>query len=53
MIKSMTGFGRGESTDGIHNFNVEIKTVNHRYNDIILKMPKHLSYLEEKIKRSN
>ncbi len=52
MIKSMTGFGRGESTDGIHNFNVEIKTVNHRYNDIIIKMPKHLSYLEEKIKKT-
>ncbi|NMB27611.1 MAG: YicC family protein [Tissierellia bacterium] len=51
MIKSMTGFGRGESTDGVHNFNVEIKTVNHRYNDILIKMPKHLSYLEEKIKR--
>lgn len=47
----MTGFGRGESTDGIHNFNLEIKTVNHRYNDIILKIPKHLNYLEEKIKR--
>ena len=46
----MTGFGRGESTNGVHNFNVEIKTVNHRYNDIIIKMPKHLSYLEEKIK---
>ena len=51
MIKSMTGFGRGESTDGIHNFNIEIKTVNHRYNDMVLKFPKHLSYLEEKIKR--
>ncbi|MCF6462708.1 YicC/YloC family endoribonuclease [Clostridium sp. Cult1] len=51
MIKSMTGFGRGESTDGIHNFNIEIKTVNHRYNDMVLKIPKHLSYLEEKIKR--
>lgn len=51
MIKSMTGFGRGESTDGIHNFNLEIKTVNHRYNDIIIKMPKHISYLEEKIKK--
>ena len=52
MIKSMTGFGRGESTDGIHNFNLEIKSVNHRYNDIIIiKMPKHISYLEEKIKK--
>lgn len=52
MIKSMTGFGRGENSDGIHNFSVEIKTVNHRYNDIIIKMPKHLNYLEEKIKKT-
>ena len=51
MIKSMTGFGRGESADEVHNFSVEIKTINHRYNDIIIKMPKHLGYLEEKIKR--
>ncbi|CCQ96048.1 conserved hypothetical protein [[Clostridium] ultunense Esp] len=51
MMKSMTGFGRGESSDGIHNFSLEIKTVNHRYNDIVLKIPKYLNYLEEKIKR--
>ncbi|WP_236915771.1 YicC/YloC family endoribonuclease [Clostridium sp. Cult2] len=51
MIKSMTGFGMGESTDGIHNFSLEIKTVNHRYNDIVLKMPKHLNYLEDEIKK--
>ena len=50
MIKSMTGFGRGENTDGIYNFSVEIKTINHRYNDIIIKMPRHIGYLEEKIK---
>ncbi len=51
MIRSMTGFGRGEESDGIRNFSVEVKTVNHRYNDVIIKMPKHLSYLEEKIKK--
>lgn len=51
MIKSMTGFGRGESSDGVHSFNVEVKTVNHRYNDIIVKMPKHLLFLEEKVKK--
>ncbi len=50
MIKSMTGFGRGESSDEIHSFNVEIRSVNHRYNDIIVKMPKHINYLEEKVK---
>ncbi|NLW23173.1 MAG: YicC family protein [Tissierellia bacterium] len=51
MVMSMTGFGRGESTDGIHNFTLEIKTVNHKYNDIIIKMPKHISYFEERIKK--
>lgn len=51
MVRSMTGFGRGEFSDGIHTFNIEIKTVNHRYNDIVVKMPKHLSYLEESIKK--
>lgn len=51
MIKSMTGFGRGENTDDIRQFTVEIKTVNHRYNDIVVRMPKKLSYLEENIKK--
>lgn len=52
MVKSMTGFGRAENTDDIYSFNVEIKTVNNRYNDIVVKMPKYLSYLEEDIKRT-
>lgn len=51
MIKSMTGFGRGEYSDDTYTFNVEIKTVNHRYNDVIIRMPKQLTYLEENIKR--
>lgn len=51
MIKSMTGFGRGEFSNDLYNFKVEIKAVNHRYSDISVKMPKHISYLEEKIKR--
>ena len=34
MIKSMTGFGRSEYTDGKRNITVEIKSVNHRYSDI-------------------
>ena len=50
MLKSMTGFGRGESGNSDYNFIVEIKTVNHRYNDIVVRMPKHINYLEEKIK---
>lgn len=51
MIKSMTGFGRGENTDNIHSIEIEIKTVNHRYNDIFIRMPKHLNYLEENMKK--
>ena len=40
MIKSMTGFGRSEYTDGKRNITVEIKSVNHRYSDISIKMPR-------------
>lgn len=50
MIKSMTGFGRGEYSDGKRNVIVEIKTVNHRYADINVKMPKRYSFSEEGIK---
>ncbi|HLR33860.1 MAG TPA: YicC/YloC family endoribonuclease [Tissierellales bacterium] len=51
MIKSMTGFGRGEFSDELYSFSVEMKTLNHRYNDIIIKMPKHINFLGEKIKK--
>lgn len=50
MIKSMTGFGRGEYSDGKRNVVCEIRTVNHRYADINVKMPKRYSFAEEKIK---
>jgi len=50
MIKSMTGFGRGEFSDGKRNVTVEIKTVNHRYSDINVKMPKRYSFAEEGVK---
>ena len=50
MIKSMTGFGRGEYSDGKRNVICEIRTVNHRYADISVKMPKRYSFAEEKIK---
>lgn len=50
MIKSMTGFGRGEFSDGKRNITAEIKTVNHRYADISIKMPKRYSFAEEKLK---
>ncbi|MEG0919597.1 MAG: YicC/YloC family endoribonuclease [Anaerovoracaceae bacterium] len=50
MIKSMTGFGKGEFNDGKRNIIVEMKSVNHRYMDIHTKLPRRYSFLEEHIK---
>lgn len=50
MIKSMTGFGRSEYTDGKRSIIVEIKSVNHRYSDIAIKMPRRYSFAEDKLK---
>jgi uncharacterized protein (TIGR00255 family) len=52
MIKSMTGFGRGEAQEGGKEFTVEIKTVNHRYSDISIRMPRPISFLEDKVRDS-
>ncbi|MBQ8562838.1 MAG: YicC family protein [Firmicutes bacterium] len=52
MIKSMTGFGRGEYTDGKRTIIVEIKSVNHRYSDITVKMPRRYGFAEDKIKNT-
>ena len=51
MIRSMTGYGKQSlSIDG-REYQIEIKSVNHRYLDINIKMPKTLSYLEDTIKK--
>lgn len=50
MIKSMTGFGRGEYADDKRGVVVEIRAVNHRYSDINVKMPRRYSFAEEPIK---
>lgn len=50
MIKSMTGFGRCEITENNRKFTVEMKSVNHRYLDINIKMPKKLSFFESSIR---
>ena len=51
MIKSMTGFGRAIYENDGREYLVEIKSVNNRFSDINIKMPRSLSYLEEKIKK--
>lgn len=50
MIKSMTGFGRSEAVTGERKITVELKSVNHRYLDLSIKMPKKLSFLESAIR---
>ena len=50
MIKSMTGFGRGEYTDEKRSIFCEIKSVNHRFCEISVKMPRRYQFAEEKIK---
>lgn len=52
MIRSMTGFGRGESILDGRKFIVEIKTVNHRYGDFNVRLPRKFNFLEPKIKTS-
>ena len=52
MIKSMTGFGRGEYNDGKRNIVVEIKSVNNRYSDISIKMPRRYSFVQDKVKNA-
>lgn len=46
----MTGFGRGEYQDEKRNIIVEIKSVNHRYADVNVKMPRRYSFVEDKVK---
>lgn len=46
MILSMTGFGRGEACDPKREYNVEIKSVNHRFLEIKLRLPREIQQLE-------
>ena len=46
MIKSMTGFGRAEVVTNERKITIELKSVNHRYLDLSIKMPRKLNFLE-------
>ncbi|MBR2779321.1 MAG: YicC family protein, partial [Firmicutes bacterium] len=52
MIKSMTGFGRGEYRDENRSVLAEIRSVNHRYCDINVRIPKKYSFAEEAVKKT-
>ena len=50
MAKSMTGFGIGEFKDQYYNLSVECKTINHKYLDINPRIPRKISFLEDKLR---
>lgn len=50
MVKSMTGFGRCEISEGNRKMTVEMKSVNHRYLDVNMKMPKKLNFFDASIR---
>ena len=50
MAISMTGFGRGEYKDDNYCFLIECKTINHKYADINIRLPRKIAFLEDKAK---
>ena len=50
-MRSMTGFGRGKYENDSREYIVEMKSVNHKYNEITIKMPRNITYLEENVKK--
>lgn len=51
MLKSMTGYGRCENIVAGKKILVEIKSVNHRFSDYNIKVPRHLGFLEDKVRK--
>lgn len=51
MIRSMTGFGRSTYEIEGREYTVDIRSVNHKYSDISIKMPRTISYLEDKVRK--
>lgn len=51
MISSMTGYGRGEATGNGRRFVVEIRSVNHRYADFAIRLPKEYATLEDRMRK--
>lgn len=50
-MRSMTGYGRASLEKNNRIYHIEMKSVNHKYMDITIKLPKTLTYLEDKIKK--
>jgi TIGR00255 family protein len=51
MANSMTGFGRGEASGNGYQFSIELKSVNHRFLEIVARTPRNLMSFEERIRK--
>ena len=52
MVKSMTGYGRAVETVNGREFTVELRSVNNRYLDCTVKLPRVLSFAEDAVKQA-
>jgi len=52
VANSMTGFGRGEASENGYQFSVELKSVNHRFLEIIVRLPRNFASFEERIRKT-
>lgn len=52
MLKSMTGFGRGEYEDDNFSITIEMKAVNHRYNEVSIRLPRFMNPVEDRIRKT-
>lgn len=50
MIRSMTGFGTGEALTPAGRFTIEIRSVNHRFSEVLVRLPRDLSALEDRVR---
>lgn len=50
-MNSMTGYGKGVAEGGQRKITIEIKSVNHRYLDLLFKLPRGLNYLEDGLRK--
>jgi len=51
MIRSMTGFGRSDGAAGAGGYAVEVRSTNHRFGEVVCRLPRDLASLEGRIKR--
>lgn len=51
MVKSMTGYGKSSLSINLREYQVEIKTVNHKYIDTNIRIPRIISYLEDDVRK--